>query len=1096
MIPKKQVRLSFLLGLLLASILPVYISYAASTTIAVNPQNIYVNIGATFSVDINITNVSNLASWQFKLYFLNSIVNCTGVTEGSFLNSVGGTFFNENVTNNFNGTYGRILAYCSIFGASSANGSGVLARAYFQSLEAGDSSLQLSETKLYDANMPPMPIDHNDVDGAVHVQTFLLTISTLGQGYVSPNNTGPYNYGDAVLLTAFPAVGWSFSNWSGSLIGSVNPAVVVITGNMSVTATFTQNAYTLSVFVSGSGSVNLNNSGPYNYGDSVLLTAMPSTGWRFDHWSGDLAGSANPATLIIIGNMGVNASFVAINYTLTTSVSPSGAGYVSLNNTGPYHYGDSISASAVSSVGWYFDHWSGNLVGNANPAILVILGNMSVTANFIENAYTLAVSTTGQGYVTLNNTAQYYNYGDAILLTAVPFVSWLFNHWSGNLTGTANPATLVMTANMSVTAIFTQNIYTLSVFVSGNGSVSLNNSGPYNYGDAVLLTAVPSTAWSFDHWIGDLTGSANPTALSITGNMSVTATFVQSNYTLNIYTWGNGTVSLNNTGPYHYGDAVLLTALPDPHWLFNYWSGSLAGTANPAVLVILGNMVVTAYFQKMVYVLTVNVNGGGSVILNNSGPYFWGDVVQLTANASLGWNFQCWSGDLSGTANPTTILINGNKVVNANFTVGQYALNVQVVGNGSVILKPNSAYYNYGDNVTLTAVASSGWSFNHWSGNLTGSSNPRYLYMYGNASVTATFVQINYTLTVHVIRLGSVSLNGTAPYHYGDTVLMVAVPNPGYGFDDWVGDLNSSSNPATLIITKNMDVTAWFVQNTYTLSVNVFGRGNVTMNSTGPYNYGDAVLLTAVSGTPWILDHWSGSLTGSTNPATLVITANVSVTANFIVEPTLLMSPNNITCRVYGESFVIALNVSDAVNIESFAFEIQYNTTLLDYVTVTWNAWGAGTATVNESGGLITGSTSGDAFNGTQTLITLEFKAAYYHVWKSNPDWTNDLTDAIFFQSANLSSPSGTNLTYERGGLRRIDVGPDYAYTFSPIQGDVNNDGTVDVFDLRIVGAYYGTKVGDPNWAQASNYDLDGDGVITTYDLELVATNYDFTYSP
>jgi hypothetical protein len=87
-------------------------------------------------------------------------------------------------------------------------------------------------------------------------------------------------------------------------------------------------------------------------------------------------------------------------------------------------------------------------------------------------------------------------------------------------------------------------------------------------------------------------------------------------------------------------------------------------------------------------------------------------------------------------------------------------------------------------------------------------------------------------------------------------------------------------------------------------------------------------------------------------------------------------------------------------------------------------------------------------------------------------------------------------LRYEKGGLNQINIGPDFVYTFSPIQGDVNNDGTVDIFDLRPVGAYYLAKQGDPNWTEASTYDLNGDGMIDVDDLGIVAANFGYTFSP
>jgi len=216
----------------------------------------------------------------------------------------------------------------------------------------------------------------------------------------------------------------------------------------------------------------------------------------------------------------------------------------------------------------------------------------------------------------------------------------------------------------------------------------------------------------------------------------------------------------------------------------------------------------------------------------------------------------------------------------------------------------------------------------------------------------------------------------------------------------------------------------------------------------------------------------------------------------FMKTPTLEMEPVDRTCRKINECFNVAINVSDAYNVTGFKFEIYYNTTLLDYVDASWNAWGSGTMNVYEALGIINGSTSGVPITGTQYLLTVQFKSTCYHVWKIAPGWTNNLTDSIFFQWANLSYPSGPDLHYQRGSVGQIFIGPDVTYTFSPIQGDVDNDGTVNVLDLRTVAIYYMVKQGDPNWTQASNYDLNGDGIVDVFDLRTVAYNFGYTYTP
>jgi len=77
---------------------------------------------------------------------------------------------------------------------------------------------------------------------------------------------------------------------------------------------------------------------------------------------------------------------------------------------------------------------------------------------------------------------------------------------------------------------------------------------------------------------------------------------------------------------------------------------------------------VCVYKIKYDVTLTINVEGSGSVSLNNTGPYYYGDIVELTAVPDPGWVFFEWSEDLSGSENPTLLTMDCDKVVNATFT--------------------------------------------------------------------------------------------------------------------------------------------------------------------------------------------------------------------------------------------------------------------------------------------------------------------------------------------------------------------------------------------------------------------------------------------
>lgn len=204
--------------------------------------------------------------------------------------------------------------------------------------------------------------------------------------------------------------------------------------------------------------------------------------------------------------------------------------------------------------------------------------------------------------------------------------------------------------------------------------------------------------------------------------------------------------------------------------------------------------------------------------------------------------------------------------------------------------------------------------------------------------------------------------------------------------------------------------------------------------------------------------------------------------------PRLVMSPTTKTCRIYGETFMVRINVTNPGNAKDFTFEIHYNATVLDVAGVSWDAWGSGTYSADELNGNLTGYTSGGPLSTNVTLVTITFKATWHHIWKDLPNWTNDVSSAIYFQWANLSYQSTPDLRYERGGLNQIEVGSDFIYTFSPIQGDVDNNGVVDVFDIRTVAAFYETY--------NATYNLTGEDIVDVYDIVVVSSNFGYTYTP
>jgi hypothetical protein len=117
-----------------------------------------VNVGETFSINLNVVDASDLTSWQFDLAYDPLIlqVTATGVTENAFFTQGDITVFIPGFVDN---TAGTILGVSdALTFQSPVSGSGVLATIEFTAVASGTSALTFSNTflNLFDSfTVPP-----------------------------------------------------------------------------------------------------------------------------------------------------------------------------------------------------------------------------------------------------------------------------------------------------------------------------------------------------------------------------------------------------------------------------------------------------------------------------------------------------------------------------------------------------------------------------------------------------------------------------------------------------------------------------------------------------------------------------------------------------------------------------------------------------------------------------------------------------------------------------------------------------------------------------------------------------------------------------
>ena len=238
---KKPSLLILMIILTLIALIPLGNVEASTPIMYVNPQISTVEILTTFQINISVSQVVDLAAWEFKLYYPNKYLNATQIQEGSFLKTAGQTsFFVKELTDNYNETHGVIWAFCTLIGQGpGATGNGTLATITFKATFVGVATLKLAETDMLDSQMPPNHISHITEDGTVNIighDIAVINVNSLktivGQGCTMNINVTVINQG---------AFAETFNLTLYANTTSIETKEITLNNNASTTVTFTWN---------------------------------------------------------------------------------------------------------------------------------------------------------------------------------------------------------------------------------------------------------------------------------------------------------------------------------------------------------------------------------------------------------------------------------------------------------------------------------------------------------------------------------------------------------------------------------------------------------------------------------------------------------------------------------------------------------------------------------------------------------------------------------------------------------------------------------------------------------------------------------------
>ena len=546
-------------------------------------------------------------------------------------------------------------------------------------------------------------------------------------------------------------------------------------------------------------------------GSEVIAT--PSGNYTFASWSDGILTAARTDSNVT-SSLAVTANFSAPNtYTLSYTAGTGGTiSGSSTQNIASGHNGTQVTA--MPDAGYTFVGWSDS-VATAARTETSVHANVTVTANFTHNNYSLNYTAGDGGSITGNTSQSVAPGGNGTQVTAAADANHTFGAWSDGVM-TASRTDNSVGSDLAVTANFSLKIYTLAYSAGSGGTISGSIMQSINAGSSgSQVTAVPNTGYSFTSWSDGVLTPARTDA-SLSGNLNLTASFAPLGYSLRYTAGSGGSISGSSTQAVSYGgNGTQVTAVPDSSHNFSSWSDSVLTAARTDTSVA-GNINVTASFVLKTYALAYSAGAGGSItgsVLQtvNSGS----SGSQVTAVPNTGYTFASWSDGVL-TAARTDASVSQNLSLTASFTHNGLNLSYSA-GSGGSISGSSTQSVAYGGNGTqVTAVPDGSHNFSSWSdGVLTAARTDSNVT--SSLSVTASFALKTYTLSYAAGTGGSITGSALQTVNYGaNGSAVTAVANSGYTFGGWSDGVATAARTDSSV-SGNITVTANFID--------IFGDG-------------------------------------------------------------------------------------------------------------------------------------------------------------------------------------------------------------------------------------------------------------------------------
>ncbi len=432
---------------------------------------------------------------------------------------------------------------------------------------------------------------------------------------------------------------------------------------------------------------------------------------------------------------------------------------------------------------------------------------------------------------------------------------------NGHSVGPVSSYTLTsVSAAHSITATFAANApsYTITASAGANGSIS--PSGPVSVagGASQTFTITPATGYHVASVTVDgfSVGAVTTYPFSnVTGNHTISATFVLNTYTITPTAGANGTISPSSAVTVNSGASQTFTITPATGYQVASVAvdGSSVGTATTYPFSnVTANHTIAATFVLNTYTITPTAGANGTISPSSAVTVNSGASQTFTITPATGYQVASVTVDGSSVGTATSYPfsnVTANHTISATFAVNTYTITPTAGANGTI--SPSSAVtVNSGASQTFTITPASGYHVASLTvdGSSAGTATTYpFSNVTANHTISATFAVNTYTITPTAGANGTISPSSAVTVNSGASQTFTITPASGYHVATLTVD-GSSAGAATSYpfsnVAANHTISATFAINTYTITPTAGANGTISPSSAVTVNPGASQTFT------------------------------------------------------------------------------------------------------------------------------------------------------------------------------------------------------------------------------------------------------------